>query len=158
MLVPRWFLLPSKLHISKISNMPYDRPCLRSLYPPLLLLYITCQVRYMCMNLSKIYSYRKDIFLRKINTPMGNMKFSIEKQGLPIKIKISRGLRKSDGISLFLIRNLPVWIKFLLEIPFSCMKYSSGRFLENPCRIVYIFCRGIICPMWIIIFLWGINF
>lgn len=88
--------------------MPYDRRCLRSLYPPLLLLYITCQVRYMCMNLSKIYSYRKDIFLRKINTPMGNMKFSIEKQGLPIKIKISRGLRKSDGISLFLIRNLPV--------------------------------------------------
>lgn len=113
MLVPRWFLLPSKLHISKISNMPYDRLCLRSLYPPLLLLYITCQVRYMCMNLSKIYSYRKNIFLRKINTPMGNLKFSIEKQGLPIKIKISRGLRKSDVISLFLIRNLPVWIKFL---------------------------------------------
>lgn len=102
MLVPRWFLLPSKLHISKISNMPYDRLCLRSLYPPLLLLYITCQVRYMCMNLSKIYSYRKDIFLRKINTPMGNMKFLSKNKDFLWKLKFREDWENPMGYLYFL--------------------------------------------------------
>lgn len=46
--VSMWrFMHPSKLHVSKNSTMPYDRPLLTESTATLLYVYLTLQVRYL---------------------------------------------------------------------------------------------------------------
>lgn len=129
--------------------------CLKSLQPPLLLLYLTCQVRY--IPLKTKFLQENDFSHWKNSIPIRNQKFPFGIQYFLQEFQFREDLIKSDRILIFYKKNYLSESNSYKKQLFPIGNIISIGFLENPLGLS-IFPRRIMFQTGTLIFLLDIKF